>query len=249
MTEAARVAIVTGGARRIGAAIVRRLARQGYAVLIHHRASAEAAEALAAEITGRGGRAGVVAADLSRDDCAAPILAAAARLGTPGLLVNNASLFVSDSLATLDPATWDTLFAVNLRAPLLLCQAFVAAAGGDDPSIVNVVDQRVWKLTPQHLSYTLTKAALHAATTTLAQGLAPRLRVNAVGPGPTVPNPTDGEDGLRREAQGTPLGRAVDPAEIAEAVAYLAAARAVTGQMIAVDSGQHVGWRTPDIVE
>jgi NAD(P)-dependent dehydrogenase (short-subunit alcohol dehydrogenase family) len=245
VSETPRVAIVTGGARRIGAAIARRLARAGYAVIVHHRGSEEDAQALCAEL----GRARAVAADLADPGCAGRILAAALGLGTPALLVNNASVFASDDLGTLDPTAFDHTMAVNLRAPLLLCQAFAAAAGGEDPSIVNVVDHRVWKLTPQHLSYTLSKAALWTATTTLAQGLAPRIRVNAVGPGPTVPNPLDGEAGLFREAAGTPLGRAVLPDEVAEAVAYLAGARAVTGQMIAVDSGQHIGWRTPDIVE
>ncbi|MFO1147304.1 MAG: SDR family oxidoreductase [Alsobacter sp.] len=245
MSEAPRVAIVTGGARRIGAAIAGRLARSGYAVLVHHRDSAAQARALCAGL----GRAAAVAGDLADPDSAGRILAAAAALGTPSLLVNNASLFASDDLATLEPEAFDRTMAVNLRAPLLLCQAFVRAAGGDDPSIVNIVDHRVWKLTPQHLSYTISKAALWTATTTLAQALAPRIRVNAVGPGPTVPNPVDGEAGLRREAGGTPLGRAVRLDEIADAVAYLAGARAVTGQMIAVDSGQHIGWRTPDIVD
>ena len=243
------VAIVTGGGRRIGAAIVRRLAAAGYSVLIHHRGGTDEADALAASIVAEGGAAATVAADLADPGSAASIIQAAQRFGTPALLVNNASLFVSDSLATLDIATWEKLFAVNLRAPALLAQAFAAAAGSDDPSIINIVDQRVWRLTPQHFTYTLTKSALYTATVTLAQALAPRIRVNAVGPGPTAPNPTDGEQGLAREAQGTPMARAVRGEEIAEAVAYLAGARAVTGQMIAVDSGQHIGWRTPDIVE
>jgi NAD(P)-dependent dehydrogenase (short-subunit alcohol dehydrogenase family) len=243
------VAIVTGGGRRIGAAIARRLARDGRSVLIHHRGATEEADALATSIVAAGGTAATVAADLADPGCARIVLDAARRLGHPGLLVNNASLFVSDAVGSIDPGTWDRLFAVNLRAPALLAQAFAAAAQGEDPSIVNIVDQRVWRLTPQHFSYTLTKAALHTATITMAQALAPRIRVNAVGPGPTAPNPTDGEKGLAREAQGTPMGRAVKADEIAEAVAYLAGARAVTGQMIAVDSGQHLGWRTPDIVD
>jgi NAD(P)-dependent dehydrogenase (short-subunit alcohol dehydrogenase family) len=245
VSETPRVAIVTGGARRIGAAIARRLALGGYAVLVHHRGSAAEAEALCAEL----GRAAAVAADLADPASAGRILAAASALGVPGVLVNNASLFASDDLASLDAAAFDRTLAINLRAPLLLSQAFARHAGGEDPSIVNVVDHRVWKLTPQHLSYPLSTAALWTATTALAQGLAPRIRVNAVGPGPTVPNPLDGEDGLQREAAGTPLGRAVRPEEVAEAVAYLAGARSVTGQLIAVDSGQHIGWRTPDIVD
>jgi NAD(P)-dependent dehydrogenase (short-subunit alcohol dehydrogenase family) len=115
-------------------------------------------------------------------------------------------------------------------------------------AIVNIIDQRVWKLTPEFYSYTLSKAALWAATRTMAQALAPGIRVNAVGPGPTLANPHDGPEGVAKEAAGTPLGRQVEPEEIAAAVAWLAAAKGVTGQMIAVDSGQHIGWRTPDIV-
>jgi NAD(P)-dependent dehydrogenase (short-subunit alcohol dehydrogenase family) len=115
-------------------------------------------------------------------------------------------------------------------------------------AIVNIIDQRVWKLTPQYYSYTLTKAALLTATQTMAQALSPQIRVNAVGPGPTLPNPFDGPELMQAEAAGTLLGHSVEPAEIADAVLYLARARSVTGQMIAVDAGQHLGWRTPDIV-
>lgn len=243
------VAIVTGGAKRIGEAIARRLARDGYAVLVHHRRSDREADALVLALTQAGHAAAAVAAPLEDPAAATTIMEAAVALGRPGLLVNNASLFATDSLETLSLERWQQLFDVNLRAPALLSQAFVRVAGGRDPSIVNVVDHRVWKLTPQHFTYTLTKAALYTATITLAQALAPRIRVNAVGPGPTAPNPEDGEVGLMIEARGTPLGRMVAREDIADAVAYLAGARSVTGQMLAVDSGQHVGWRTPDIVD
>lgn len=245
----APVAIVTGGAKRIGEAIVRRLAQDGFALLVHHRRSDGEAAALVTEMEALGVRAAAVAAPLEDAGAAATIIAAAQALGRPALLVNNASIFATDSLETMDPGRWQRLFDVNLRAPALLSQAFARVAGGRDPSIVNIVDHRVWKLTPQHFTYTLTKAALYTATITLAQALAPRIRVNAVGPGPTAPNPEDGETGLMIEARGTPLGRMVAREDIAEAVAYLARARSVTGQMLAVDSGQHVGWRTPDIVD
>jgi NAD(P)-dependent dehydrogenase (short-subunit alcohol dehydrogenase family) len=245
----APVAIVTGGAKRIGEAIVRRLARDGYAVLIHHRQSGTEAQALVEALAAQSTRAAAVAASLEDPASASLILRAATRLGRPALLVNNASLFATDSLETLTQERWQRLFDVNLRAPALLSKAFAEVAGGRDPSIVNIVDHRAWKLTPQHFTYTLTKSALYTATITLAQALAPRIRVNAVGPGPTVPNPEDGEVGLMIEARGTPLGRMVARTDIADAVAYLAGARSVTGQMIAVDSGQHVGWRTPDIVD
>ena len=138
---------------------------------------------------------------------------------------------------------------MNLRAPVLLARRFAAQAdAADDPSIVNIVDQRVLKLTPQVFSYTLTKSALHTATVTMAQALAPAIRVNAVGPGPTIANIHDGEAGMAKEVAGVPLARGVPAADIADAVLYLARARSVTGQTIAVDSGQSIGWLTPDVV-
>lgn len=243
-----KVALVTGGSRRVGAAIVRALAAEEYAVVIHCNASREEADALAREIGAQ--RAAVVAADLSDPAAVAGLIADAARpFGPPTLLVNNASVFLSDTLATIDVPTWNRQFSVNVRAPSVLAKDFAALLPpGEDGSIINILDQRVRKLTPQHYSYTLTKAALHAATTTMAQALAPRIRVNAVGPGPVLPNVMDGADLFAAEVAGTPLGRAVPPEEIAAAVVYLAGAREVTGQTILVDAGQSVGWRTPDIV-
>lgn len=245
-----RAALVTGGARRVGAAIVERLASAGYALAIHCGSSRAEAEALAVRLRAGGGTAVVVQGDLA-DAATCPRLVADAVSGLGGLslLVNNASTFDRDTLEMLDPAVWDRQFAVNIRAPALLASAFASVAGGDAPSIVNIVDQRVRRLTPQVFSYTLTKAALHAATTTMAQALAPRIRVNAVGPGPTIANVHDGDVGMAHEVAGVPLQHAVSPQEIADAVLYLAEARSVTGQTLCVDSGQSIGWRTPDIVE
>lgn len=245
-----KVALVTGGAKRIGAAIVRRLARDGYAVAIHCNASRDEAEALAAGIASGGGRAAVVAADLV-DPAAVEALvpAAVAALGPLTLLVNNASMFAADTLMDFEVLTWNRQFSVNIRAPSALARAFARQLPPDrEGSIINILDQRVWKLTPEFYSYTLSKAALWAATRTMAQTLAPRIRVNGVGPGPTLANPHDGPEGVAKEAAGTPLGRQIMPEEIADAVLWLAGAKGVTGQMIAVDSGQHIAWRTPDIV-
>jgi NAD(P)-dependent dehydrogenase (short-subunit alcohol dehydrogenase family) len=244
------VALVTGGARRIGRAIVERLARAGYAVAIHHGDSREQAESLAGELGAAGARCCTLGADLADAEAAAGLVPAAERaLGPVTLLVNNAASFVADDIRSLDIAAWDRQFAINLRAPSLLAGAFAnRLPEGASGAIVNIVDQRVWKLTPQYYSYTLTKAALLTATRTLAQALAPRIRVNAVGPGPTFPNAYDGAERMEQEAAATLLGRKVSPAEIAEAVLSLAQAHSVTGQMIAVDAGQHLGWRTPDIV-
>ena len=246
----ARVALVTGGARRIGRAIAERLVRAGYAVVVHTSARSLAeAETTAATLREAGGRAAVVLADLADPGETAGLVAAAAEpFGPLTLLVNNASLFEPDSGAAFEVGRFDHVMAVNLRAPLQLCADFAAALPASiEGAIVNILDQRVFRPTPQFFTYTLSKAALWTATRTLAQTFAPRIRVNGVGPGPTLPNPSDGEAGFLHEAARVPLGRAVEPAEIAEAVAYLAAARSVTGQMIAVDGGQHIAWRTPDV--
>ncbi len=250
MAEARKVALVTGGAKRVGAAIVRALAAEGYAVVIHCNTSRAEAEALAGEIGASGGRAAVIAADLGNPDAVAGIMTDAAKaFGPPTLLVNCASVFLADTLHTIDVPTWNRQFSVNIRAPSVLARDFAALLPeAERGCIVNIVDQRVLKLTPQFYSYTLSKAALWAATRTMAQTLAPRIRANAVGPGPVLPNVHDGVELFEREAAGTPLGADVKPEEIAAAVVYLAGARSVTGQMIAVDAGQHIGWRTPDVV-
>lgn len=245
-----KVALVTGAGRRIGADIARRLAREGYAVALIANSSLDGAQALAAEIARGGGRAQAFRADLTDPEAAAAALAeAAAALGPPELLVNNAAAFEDDAIDRLDLGRWRRQFAVNLESPVFLISAFAAALPADaQGAVVNIIDQRVLKLTPEYLSYTLAKSALWTATRTLAQALAPRIRVNAIGPGPTYPSEREGEAGLAHEAKGTLLGRAVSGDEIAEAVVYLARARSVTGQILCVDSGQHLGWRTPDIV-
>jgi NAD(P)-dependent dehydrogenase (short-subunit alcohol dehydrogenase family) len=239
-------ALVTGGAKRIGAAIVRELANAGYSVVIHCRGSRDEADALAASLAPV--RSVVLVGDLADPrDVDRLVPDAVAALGPLTLLVNNASMFTADDPLSLDLGAWDRQMAVNLRAPMFLARDFAAQAP-EGSAIVNILDQRVLRPTPQYTSYTLTKAALHTATRTLAQALAPRIRVNAVAPGPTLPNPHDGGAGLAREAAGTPLGRVIDPADIARAVLFLARTATITGQTLAVDSGQSIGWRTPDIV-
>ena len=246
-----RIALVTGAGRRIGSDIARRLARDGWGLALLARASLEGARALAAEIVAGGGEAHAFSVDLADPEAGAAAFAKiAAALGPIELLVNNAAVFETDSIGALDLALWRRQFAVDLEAPVFLAAAFAAALPGDrEGAIVNIVDQRVLRLTPQYLSYTLAKAALWTATQTLAQALAPRIRVNAIGPGPTYPSVNQGEAGLAQEAAGALLGRSIRGEEIAEAVAYLAGAPNVTGQLICVDAGQHLAWRTPDIVE
>jgi NAD(P)-dependent dehydrogenase (short-subunit alcohol dehydrogenase family) len=241
-------ALVTGGAQRIGRAIVRALARAGYAVAIHAHRSLAAAEELSAEIATAGGRAAVVAADLAiHEDVMGLVAAAAGEVGPLTLLVNNASVFEPDGIGYLDRARFDLHYAVNVRAPVFLAEAFAAQAAalpdGTDASIVNLLDQRIYKSTPNYLSYGLAKNALYAATTTLAQALAPRVRVNAIAPGPALPNTRQDAETFARLSRAMPLGRGPSPEEIAEAVLFLAGARSVTGQTIAVDGGQRLSWR------
>ncbi len=167
---------------------------------------------------------------------------------TVTLLINNASVFQRDEIADLSAQSLDDAWSINLRAPVLLAQAFAAALPAEqDGLIVNVVDQRVWRLNPRMFSYTLSKAGLWAATQTLAQALAPRIRVNAIGPGPVLPSVHQTSERFAGEAAATPLGVPVALSEIAAALTYLIDARAVTGQMVAVDAGQHLAWQTPDV--
>lgn len=243
-------ALVTGAGRRIGRALALEAAACGYDMAVHGRAPSDDADAVVAEIRATGRRAAAFCADLA-DAAALPALVAeaGAALGPLALLVNSASLFEDDRLDTLTPASFDAHAAVNLRAPVLLIQAFAAALPpGREGLVVNIIDQRVWKPTPQFFSYGLAKAGLWDATRMAAQALAPRIRVNAIGPGPVLPSVHQRPGEFEAEARGVPLGRPVDPAEIAAALRYLVDARSVTGQMIAVDGGQHLGWKTPDIV-
>ncbi len=243
-------ALVTGASRRLGLAITRALALKGFAVALHASArSAAEAEAACADIRAAGGRACVLTGDLAdRNAVAALMPAACAALGPVTLLVNNASLFEADSAGGFDPALFDQHMAVNLRAPLQLASAFAAGLPeGREGLIVNLLDQRVWRLNPHFFSYTLSKSALWTATQTMAQAFAPRIRVNGIGPGPTLANHMQETADFLREAGAIPLQRAIDPQEIAAAVLFLVEARSVTGQMIAVDGGQHLAWKTPDV--
>jgi NAD(P)-dependent dehydrogenase (short-subunit alcohol dehydrogenase family) len=247
--EIARAALVTGGARRIGRAISLALHRAGYAVAIQTNRSGADAEALRDEITREGGRARVVRADLSDHASLKRLVADAGAAGPLTLLVNNAAMFEPDEIGALDAERFDRQFAINLRAPLFLSEAFAAQApAGGDASIVNILDQRVFKLTPQFVSYTLAKSALHAATRMLAQALAPQVRVNGVAPGPTMASARQDADDFARQAAAVPLGHGPTPEEVAAAVVYLASSRSVTGATLVVDGGQHLAWQTPDAI-
>ena len=245
---AAGVALVTGAARRIGRSIAKDLAAHGWAVVVHYRDSAEDARTLVAEIVGAGGRVVSLQADLA-DEAKVRSLAQAAGepFGPVDLLVNNASVFINDGILNSDRRLWDLHMAVNLRAPLVLTEEFARRLPAERPgNVVNVLDQRVWNLTHYFMSYTVSQTGLWTLTQTLAMALAPRIRVNAVGPGPTLKNERQSDAQFMRQWQTVPLRRPTAPEEIAEAIRYIVSAPAMTGQMIALDGGQHLGWAQPD---
>ncbi len=246
-----RHALITGAAHRIGAYLAKELAADGFAVVIHYNRSSDGAKALQAEIRNAGGTAEILQADLTQEDDVQKLLPAAENaLGGPlGLLINNASLFEHDDAQTATRASWDAHLEANLRAPFVLSQNFAAALPETaEGLIINLLDQRIWKLTPQFVSYTLSKTGLWTLTQTLAQGLAPRIRVNAIGPGPTLRNARQTQAHFQKQLDGVVLERGPDLSEFIEAVRFMLTARSMTGQMIALDGGQHLGWQTPDIV-
>lgn len=239
--------LVTGGARRIGRAIVEDLAANGFDVAIHYHGSRSEAETVAGIAEGSGARALLIEGDLSSAETPALLFAnAASAFGGIDLLINNASLFEDDSVPTMTAETFDRHFAIHVRAPSLLSQAF-AAQTLERGLIVNIIDQRVWRLTPNFYSYTLSKSALWTATRTMAQSLGPLIRVNAIGPGPTLRNSRQSEEDFQRQQDGLILKKGPDLAEFGRTVRYFWETPSVTGQMIALDGGQHLAWETPDI--
>ena len=252
-------ALVTGAGRRLGRAMALYLAGRGYDLAIHYAGSRDEAASVADEIRRMGRRAETVAADVLIEDQVQTLIARAAEaLGGPlSVLVNNASIFEHDDFTTATRASWDRHIESNLRAPFVLTQRFAAQVpdplsdtAGEPVAqglIVNMVDQRVWKLTPDFASYTIAKAALWALTQTSAQGLAPRVRVNAIGPGPTLQGGRQTAEAFAAQRAATVLQRGANPADITAALGFFLDSVAVTGQMIAVDGGQHLAWQTPDV--
>jgi NAD(P)-dependent dehydrogenase (short-subunit alcohol dehydrogenase family) len=243
-------ALITGAARRIGRALALAMAQAGYDVAVHYRGGADDAEALAGEIRALGRKATTLAAELADDAQASALVGrAAAALGPVTLLINNASLFQDDRIQSLTRASFVAHMQTNLYAPILLSQAFAAELPAEaEGLIINMLDQRVLKPNPQFFSYGLSRSALWTATQVLAQALAPRIRVNAIGPGPTLPSIHQTPEEFEAEAHNVLLQRRSSPDDIAAAARYLIDARQVTGQMIVVDGGQHLGWRTPDVI-
>jgi NAD(P)-dependent dehydrogenase (short-subunit alcohol dehydrogenase family) len=241
-----KTALVTGAAKRIGREIALVLGRSGWAVAVHYHRSPADAAGVVDEIQQAGGKAAAVQADLSSEaEVGGLVGKAVAALGPLGCLINNASLFETDTVETATLETWDAHMMVNLRAPFVLSQAFARQLPeGAEGNIVNLLDERVFNLTPNFLTYTLSKSGLWTLTRTMAMALAPRIRVNGLGPGPTLPNAHQTPEQFEAELRRMPLGRGTSPGEIAAAVQFLLASPAITGQMLALDGGQHLGWAT-----
>jgi NAD(P)-dependent dehydrogenase (short-subunit alcohol dehydrogenase family) len=245
-----KAVLVTGAAKRLGRAIALDLARDGWDVAIHYNSSEADAASAVDEARKAGRRAASVKADLGREDDVVTIVErAAAAIGPLTALVNSASLFQADDWQSATRESWDAHMAVNLRAPFVLSQRFARQLpDGADGAIVNLLDQRLFKPGPEYISYATSRAGLYWLTTTLAQALAPRIRVNAVAPGPTLKAASQSPAEFVQERRATILGRGSDPQDISDAVRYLLSAKAVTGQTIAVDGGQHLIWKTQDMV-
>lgn len=237
-------ALVTGGAKRIGRALVKALARDGWDVAIHYNASSVDAEALAGDLRTSGGQAMTVRADLASTASLGDMIAACTdTIGAPQLLINNASVFEFDDPQTMTHESWALHQSVNVTAPVTLAQAMVAALPANAAAnIINIIDQRVLRPTPEFFSYAVSKAALWHATRMMAQAYAPRVRVNAIGPGPVLANVHQSASDFAAEANATPLGRTTSPTEVADAVRFILDAPSMTGQMIALDAGQHLAW-------
>jgi NAD(P)-dependent dehydrogenase (short-subunit alcohol dehydrogenase family) len=241
-TSATRVALVTGAGRRIGRAIALGLAQAGWDVAVHYRASRAEAEETAAAVRALGRRAALLECDLADEAQVRTLVARCVdALGLPGCIVNNASLFEYDSAADFSPSLLARHMQANVAAPLLLAQALHAATPeAEQAAVINLLDQKLYNLNPDFLSYTLSKAALHTATTMLAQALAPKVRVVGVAPGLTMVSGEQTDSGFEKAHTATPLGRSSTPQDIVDAVCYAAAARAVTGTTLVVDGGQHL---------
>ena len=253
-------ALITGAGKRLGRAMALHLAGRGLDVALHYASSREGAEATAEEARALGVKAAVLQADLLDEGATAGLVPAAAGAlgGALTVLVNNASIFEHDTMATATLDSWNRHMGSNLRAPFVLTQGFAAQAprGATDDQgepvaqglIVNMIDQRVRKLTPEFMTYTLAKMGLWALTRTAAQALAPDIRVNAIGPGPTLRGGRQSVDHFARQRAATVLERGANPADITAALGYFLDAPAVTGQLICVDGGQHLAWQTPDVL-
>ncbi len=243
--------LITGAARRIGRQLALDLADAGWNVAVHCHSSLEEAKEVAALISRFSRKSCIVEGDLADPKTPERIMAEAVQhLGPITALVNNASIFEPDVVGEISLESWASHQDTNLRAPIMLSQCFARqlpkTANGN---IINIIDQRVWKLNPRFFSYTMSKTGLWTATRTLAQALAPRIRVNAIGPGPALPSARMDDREFRKQERLTLLGRGTSPEEISQAARFILSQPAMTGQMIVLDGGQHLAWQTPDIVD
>ena len=245
----ARKIIITGGATRMGAAIARKLSGPNNEILIHYNKSKLKAEKLKKELSSKGTKIYLVKGDLSKEtDIKKIIKFAKSKLKFFDCLVNNASLFENDKLENFSLDSWSNHLRTNLRAPALLTKEFAKNVKGKNNNIINIIDQRVFKLTPYFFSYTLSKTGLYTLTKTSAMSLAPNIRVNAIAPGPTIKNQRQSEKHFKKQYLATPLKRQVDVEQICNAVDFFIKNISITGQVLAIDSGQNLNWQTPDVM-
>ena len=245
----ARKIIITGGATRMGAAIARKLSGPNKEILIHYNKSKLKAEKLKKELSNNGTKVYLVKGDLSKEtDIKKIIKFAKSKLKFFDCLVNNASLFENDKLENFSLDSWSKHLRTNLRAPALLTKEFAKNVKGKNNNIINIIDQRVFKLTPYFFSYTLSKTGLYTLTKTSAMSLAPNIRVNAIAPGPTIKNQRQSEKHFKKQYLATPLKRQVDVEQICNAVDFFIKNISITGQVLAIDSGQNLNWQTPDVM-
>ena len=241
--------IITGGATRIGAAIAKKLSSPKAEIVIHFNKSKSKAEKLKRELSKNQTKVYLIRGDLSKETDVKKILKfAKSKLKYFDCLINNASLFENDKLENFTTDSWDRHLRTNLRAPALLSKEFAKNIKGKNNNIINIIDQRVFKLTPYFFSYTISKTGLYTLTKTSAMSLAPNIRVNGIAPGPTLKNKRQSEKHFKKQYMATPLKRQVDVEQICNAVDFFIKNRSITGQVISVDSGQSLNWQTPDIM-
>ena len=245
----ARKIIITGGATRIGAAIAKKLSGKEIEILIHYNKSKSKAENLKKELQKKGSKVFLVRGDLSKEKEVNKIIKfAKSKLKFFDCLINNASLFENDKIENFTTDSWGKHLRTNLRTPALLSKAFARNIKGKNNNIINIIDQRVFKLTPFFFSYTISKTGLYTLTKTSAMSFAPNIRVNGIAPGPTLKNKRQSEKHFKKQYMATPLKRKVDVEQICSAVDFFIKNRSITGQVISIDSGQSLNWQTPDIM-
>ena len=246
----ARKIIITGGATRIGAAIAQRLSGPNKEIVIHFNKSRSKAEILRKKLVKLGAKIYLVKADLSKEkDVYKIIKFSKLKMKYFDCLINNASIFENDKLLNFNSKSWEKHITINLEAPAILCKEFGKNIRGKNNNIVNIIDQRVFKLTPHFFSYTISKTGLYTLTKTSAMSLAPNVRVNGIAPGPTIKNKRQSDKHFKNQYLATPLKHQVDVKEICNAVDFFIKNSSITGQVLAIDSGQSLNWQTPDILK